>query len=144
MTLEEAFINKKMEDIERYLTELKDLLKFSNKLILSDNLKIHAQERIFQLIVDSITSINQHIIKELELSKEPEDPQTAFYILAEKQILPEKFAFKVAPVVAVRNRIVHEYESLDQDLFAKNLRENYTDFEKYLKYIEEYLNKKSA
>jgi len=55
--------------------------------------------------------------------------------------LPEKFAFKIAPVVAVRNRIVHGYESLDQALFIKNLRNNYSDFEKYIKLIEKYLEK---
>jgi uncharacterized protein YutE (UPF0331/DUF86 family) len=139
MTLEQAFINKKIEDIEGYLTKVKDLLKFSDKKILSDYIKFHAEERLFQLIVDAIIDINQHIIKETDLSKEPEDPQGVFYILGENNILPGKFAFKIAPVIAVRNRIVHGYETLDQNLFTKNLRENYTDFEKYLKYIEKYL-----
>jgi len=141
MTFEQAFIYKKIEDIERYLKEVKDLFKFSDKNILSDFIKSHAQERLFQLIVDAIIDINQHIIKELELTKEPEDPQSAFYTLGENKILPEKFAFKIAPIVAVRNRIVHGYESLDKNLFAKNLRENYPDFGKYIKFITEYLNK---
>lgn len=138
MTFEKAFIYKKIEDIDGHLVKVKDILKLSDIKILSDYTKFHTEERLFQLIVDAIIDINQHIIKELEL-KGAEDPQGAFYVLGENKILPEKFAFKIAPVVAVRNRIVHGYESLDQSLFTKNLRKNYSDFEKYIKLIDKYL-----
>ncbi|NQS99985.1 MAG: DUF86 domain-containing protein, partial [Candidatus Omnitrophica bacterium] len=56
-------------------------------------------------------------------------------------ILPEDFATKIAPVVAVRNRIVHGYETLDKKLFIKNLRKNHSDFSKYTKLIEKYLDR---
>ncbi|MCX6723962.1 MAG: DUF86 domain-containing protein [Candidatus Staskawiczbacteria bacterium] len=141
MTFEKTFIYKKMEDIERYLAEVKDLLKFSDNEILSDYIKFHTEERLFQLIVDAIIDINRHFIQELDLAKSPEDPQSVFYVLGENKILPGKFAFKIAPVVAVRNRIVHGYETLDLSLFTKNLRKNYPDFEKYLKYVEKFLKK---
>jgi len=141
MTFEQAFINKKMEDIDGYLLKIKELLKFEDDKILSDFTKIHTEERLFQLIVDAMVAINRHIISELDIAKEPEDPQSAFYILGEKEILPGEFAFKIAPVVAVRNRIVHGYDSLDQELFIKNLRKNYSDFEKYLKFIAKFLDK---
>ena len=142
MTFEQVFINKKIEDIEDYLVKVKELLKFEDDKILSDFTKFHTEERLFQLIVDAMTAINRHIIEESELDKEPEDPQGAFYILGEKNILPGEFAFKIAPVVAVRNRIVHGYDYLDQELFIKNLRKNYSDFEKYIKLIDGYLKKK--
>lgn len=141
MTFEKAFIFKKMEDIDGYLVKIKDLFKFSDDKILSDYTKFYTEERLFQLIVDAIIDINQHIIKEKEF-KGAEDPQGIFYILGENKILPEEFAFKIAPVVAVRNRIVHGYESLDKVLFTKNLRKNYSDFEKYIKFIEDFLENK--
>ena len=141
MTFEKAFVYKKIEYIEGYLIKVKDLLKFSDNKILSDYTKFLTEERLFQLIVDAITDINQHIIKELELKNTPEDPQNAFYTLGENKILPEKFAFRVAPMVAVRNRLVHGYETLDQSLFTKNLRKHYSDFEKYIKFINKYLSR---
>mgnify|MGYP001562064650 CR=1 FL=1 len=142
MTFEKTFIYKKIEDIERHLTEIKDLLKFSDNEILSDYIKFHAEERLFQLIVDAIIDINRHFIQELDLAKPPEDPQSTFYVLGENKILPEKFAFKMAPVVAIRNRIVHGYETLDLSLFTKNLRAHYSDFEKYIKFINNFLENK--
>ena len=71
------------------------------------------------------------IIKEKDL-KEAEDFQGTFYTLADNNILPKNFALKIAPVVGVRNRIVHGYESLEKSLFMSNLRKNYSDFEKYI------------
>ncbi len=85
MTFEKAFIYKKMEDIDGYLVKVKDIFKFSDTKILSDYTKFHTEERLFQLIVDAIIDINQHIMKELEL-KGAEDPQSAFYILGENII----------------------------------------------------------
>jgi len=143
MTIEKAFIHKKVEDIEKYLVRVKEVLKFSDAEILSDFTKFHTEERLFQLIVDSMTAINKYIVEELKLDTEPEDPQGIFYVLGDNGILPSEFAFKIAPIVAVRNRIVHGYESLDQNLFARKLRENFSDFEKYAKYILKHLDKTS-
>lgn len=124
MTFEKFFIIKKFEEILSYLKELNDLLKFSAKEILADSGKIHIAERLLQLIVDTIIDINQHFIKELNL-KISEDFQGTFYILGENEILPMDFAEKIAPVVGLRNRIVHRYETLNKPLFME-LRINFT------------------
>jgi len=140
MTFNQLFVSKKIKEIEGYIEETKEFLEFSDEEILKDSGKMHIAERLVQLVVDAIIDINQDIIKELDL-KPMEDFQSTFYTLAENNILPKDFAEKIAPVVAVRNRIVHGYESLDKELFIRNLRKNYFDFGKYIKLIEEYLEK---
>jgi len=84
--------------------------------------------------------INQHFIRELDF-KISEDFQGTFYILGKKGILPNGFAKKIAPVVGLRNRIVHRYDTLNKELFIKTFRKNYSDFEKYIKLINQYLEK---
>ena len=138
MTFEKAFIYEKIETIEKYLREVTDLLSLSDKDILSDYTKLHTAERLLQLIVDAMIDINQHIIKEKNL-KIIEDLQGTFYVLGDNAILPQDFVNKIAPVVAVRNRIVHGYETVDKNLLVVNLRKNYSDFEKYIKLIDKYL-----
>lgn len=140
MTFDQLFIKKKINEMEGYIKEVKDFLKFSDKEIFEDSGKIHIAERLLQLVVDAMLDINQHIIRELKL-KMIEDFQSTFQILAEDKILPKDFAEKIAPIVAVRNRIVHGYESLDRKLFITNLRKNYSDFGKYIGFIEKYLEK---
>jgi len=140
MTFEKAFVLKKIEEIIGYLNETEDLLKFSDKEILSDSGKTHIAERLLQLIVDEMIDINQHFIKELNL-KVSEDFQGTFYILGENKILPIDFAQKIAPVVGLRNRVVHRYETLDIRLFISIFRKNLDDFKIYIKIINDYLKK---
>jgi uncharacterized protein YutE (UPF0331/DUF86 family) len=141
MVFEKAFIFQKLEEISGYLEELKDLLKFSDKRIINNSGKLHIAERLLQLIVDTMIDINQHFIRELKL-KISEDFQGTFYILGDNNILPKSFAQKIASVVGLRNRIVHRYDTLDKPLFIKTLRENYSDFEKYMRLISKYLKRK--
>ena len=84
--------------------------------------------------------VNQHIIHELNL-KISEDLQGTFLILGENNVLPKDFAQKIAPVTGVRNILVHQYEKLDKEMFIRNLRKHFSDFEKYQQYIVEYLKK---
>lgn len=140
MTFEKAFVLKKIEEIFGYLNETEDLFKFSDKEILSDSGKMHIAERLLQLIVDEMIDINQHFIKELNL-KISEDFQGTFYILGENKILPIDFAQKIAPVVGLRNRVVHRYETLDTRLFISIFRKNLDDFKIYVKIINDYLKK---
>ena len=141
MTFEKAFVLQKLEGISNYLAEIKDLLKFSDKEILDDYLKLRSLERLLQLVVDEMIDINQHFIRELNL-KISEDFQGTFYILGENNILPKEFAEKLAPVVGLRNRIVHRYEELNKELFVKTFKKNLPDFEEYLKLINKYLERK--
>lgn len=138
MTFQKAFVSQKLEEILGYLKEIEELLKFTDKEILNDSLKLHTAERLLQLIVDAIIDVNQHFIKELNL-KISEDFQGTFYILAENNILPTDFAAKIAPVVGLRNLIVHRYEKLDKPLFIATFRKNYSDFKMYLKIINDHL-----
>lgn len=138
MTFEKIFVTEKLEEISKYLKETKELFRFSDKDILSDSGKTHIAERLFQLIVDTILDVNYHFIRELDL-KISEDLQGTFYTLRDNQILSEEFANKVAPVVGLRNRIVHRYDSLDKKLFIETFRKNCSDFEMYINLIVNYL-----
>ncbi|MBZ1348217.1 MAG: DUF86 domain-containing protein [Candidatus Nealsonbacteria bacterium] len=138
MTFQKAFVLQKIEEILKNLEETKKILKFSDKEILLDFLKYHTAERLLQLIVDLMLDINQHFIRELNL-KISDDFQGTFYILGTKGILPKHFAQKIAPVVGLRNRIVHRYETLDKGLFIKSFRKNCVDFAKYIQLINQKL-----
>ncbi|OGF21503.1 hypothetical protein A2Y83_04470 [Candidatus Falkowbacteria bacterium RBG_13_39_14] len=141
MSFEKLFVLKKLNQLQDYIDELKDLLdKNSNKAILSNSGKMHIAERLLQLISDIMVDINQHFIKELNL-KMVEDFQSTFYTLGDNNILQKKFAIKIAPVVGIRNRLVHRYEELDKKIFVEKLRDNYKDFYKYIKLINKYIKK---
>ncbi len=138
MVFSEILVDEKIKRIRGYLAEVKPLLGFSVSEILGDFTKLRAIERNFQLIVDEMIDINQHFIKELgfDLSN---DLEGTFHIMGENKILPEDFALKIAPVVGLRNRLVHRYEKLDPKVFIEAFQKDYSDFERYIKFISDYL-----
>lgn len=142
MTFSKEFIYKKLETISQYTKELGVFFKQNNdEQILSDTEKSHIAERLAQLIIDNMIDINQHFIRELGLEM-PDDFYGSFSILGKSDVLPEEFASRIAPITAVRNILVHQYEKLDKKMFIHNLRKNFSDFEQYAQYITKYLNKK--
>jgi len=139
MTLNQGLIVSKLELIEQYRTQLANFLKSSDREILDLPEKRLSIERTFQLLVDAMVDINQHLISELQLPH-ANDLQSTFYPLGEKGILSSDFAQKLAPIVGVRNRLVHQYEDTDEKLFLKNLRDNFSNFETYQGFIVKYLS----
>ena len=141
MTFSTAFVYQKLQTIEEYRKELAELLKkTSDEEFFSSSEKLHVAERLVQLIVDGMIDINQHFIRELKLELS-DDLQGTFAALGENKIIPQEFAEKIAPVVGVRNILVHQYEKLDKEVFVKNLRKHFSGFEKYRQYIVAYLEK---
>ena len=140
MTFNGLFVYKKLNKIEEYLEELEEFLKFTDKEIFDDSMKMHIGERLFQLIIDEILDINQHFIGELDL-KLTEDFQGTFDTLADNKIISKEFSNKISGVVNLRNIIIHDYEKFDKKLFLKDLRKNYSDFKKYIKFIVKFLEK---
>ena len=140
MTFSDAFVLEKLAEVGKYQEELGRLLEFSDQDILGDSGRMHIAERLLQLLVDTTLDINQHFIKELNLDV-AEDFQSTFYILGRQGILEVDFVEKIAPVVGLRNRVVHRYETLDKKLFLQALRQNYKDFDVYAKLIKQHLEK---
>ena len=136
--IDTELMKTKIRNIQQYLDEIRHILSLNAKDIIDNIEKLKTLERNFQLIVDEALDINIHFIKNLDL-KSPDDFQSTFKILGENSILPNDFAQKIAPVVAVRNRLVHRYEVLDKQLFVENFQKHYTDFEKYMKSVDDYL-----
>lgn len=141
--IEERFIETKLFNIQGYFKELEDVLAYSDQEIKKDFLKIRALERILQLIVDEIIDINNHIIRYARLNI-PDDFQSSFLVLAENKIFSKHFAEKIAPVVGLRNRLVHRYEKVDLDILLGSIRKNKVDFREYVKYIFKFLKGQGA
>jgi len=138
--LDKIFVREKNEKIKIYLQEIEEIIKLDTKEILGDIRNLRTLERDFQLIIDEIIDINIHFIRELEL-KSPKDFQSTFEILAEGKIIPDDFAVKIAPVVGLRNKLVHRYEEIDRKFFVEQVKKEYKDFIEYIRYINQYLEK---
>lgn len=137
--IDKRFVEKKLSYIQAHHKELEDVLNYSDKEIKKDFLKLRALERILQLIVDEMIDTNNHIIRYANLQI-PDDFQSGFLVLAENRILPEAFAGRIAPIVGLRNRLVHRYEKIDLDILLDSTRKNKAEIKEYVRHIFDFLD----
>lgn len=139
--IDKDLIQSKMYDIQGYYKEIEPITKESVKDIIENKLKLRTLERLFQLIVDAAVDINTHIISESGFQV-PNDYQGTFTTLYENKILPVDFALKIAPSVGLRNLIVHKYGDVNLKKMIEDIKNEISEYLDYLKYINEYLEKK--
>jgi len=139
--INKKLIESKLKDIKVYQKEIEPVLKFSNQEIIKDHLKLRTIERDLQLIVDTMVDINSYIISQKKLQPF-EDFQSTFIILGKNKILPMEFALKIAPIVGLRNKVVHKYGKVDIKKLLDNIKKGFSDFNAYIKHINKFLKKK--
>lgn len=142
MTLRKQFIGDKITIANEYLLKARDIFNaMTTDEIIHSELNLHTLERYLQLIVDAVLDINNHIIKELDFES-AKDLKGTFEILSDNSILEKEFAQKISNVVGLRNRIVHQYEKVDNRKFLDDFRKYNGNFDEYFKCILYYLDNK--
>lgn len=134
--LDKELITRKLSRIKQYLAELEPLILLGEQAVARDSIKCHAAERLFQLVVDAMIDINTHIIRGRALPS-PDDLQSTFIALGDADILPKYFAKKLAPIVGLRNAVVHRYETVSVGRFVHELVRDFNDFKTYATVIAE-------
>jgi uncharacterized protein YutE (UPF0331/DUF86 family) len=136
-----GLVQSKMSSIENDVQQIKEFSAPDTHSIIEDNRTLRAIERLFQLIVDTAVSINEHIISS-EKFPMPDDYRNTFVMLGEKKVLPMEFALKIAGSVGLRNLIVHKYGDVDLGQMIADIKADIEQYEEYLQYIEKYIKMK--
>ena len=89
-------------------------------------------ERVLQEAIEAALDVNAHLIAELGHDV-PDDYFGGFVKLGQLGILSEELAAALAPSAGLRNRLVHEYDALDD---AKVLAAVGTILDLYPRYIQ--------
>ncbi|MFH1956511.1 MAG: DUF86 domain-containing protein [Patescibacteria group bacterium] len=135
--LDKEIIEKKIKQIISYLNEIEPVLKLNFKDYRKDVYKIRTLERNTQLIVDNIIDINNELI--LGQNIEPaDDYYGTFTKLKQTNIFPDKLISILAPLTGLRNRLVHEYEKVDQKILFTTMQKRIKDIKEYLKIVLHY------
>ena len=135
-------IERKLKLLAEYLNELDQISQASYKQYQTDFQVKRTAERLIQLVVEVATDVNGLLI--VGLGEAP--PQvyfTSFTNLSQLGILPEDFAQTLAPTTAIRNRLVHEYDRVDDRLVYISIKPILEEFTQYLDTIRKYVQKKS-
>jgi|SRR3989344_3655136 len=130
-------IKDKIEEIEKFMTELEDFTPENLEAYIEDHLKKAACERYFEKIVEACVDLASLVISYKRLNI-PEDDEKAFYVLSHNNIITMELANKLKEAKGMRNIIAHEYGKVDDELVFPAVKEELIpDVEKFLQKIKE-------
>lgn len=139
--LDKEFIKTKIELIQSDLEKLEELKGYTIGQIAADFLKWNTLQLLLVKIIGRAIDINAHIIAEKGDLKEraPVNSRETFLRIGEMEILPREFAELIAGSASFRNKIIHEYNELDEKKVYTTVDEALEQYTKYCQYILDYI-----
>ena len=129
-------IKNKVEDLERFLQELSEIVPDTFEEYKIDFGAKAACERYAEKIIEAIVDLAFLIIKEKKL-KIPEDDESSFNILSKSKIISAELAKRLIDAKGMRNIIVHEYGEIDDEIIFNSVTEDLEkDTKEFIKSIE--------
>ena len=134
-------INDKIEEIERYLQELSEIMPHNFEEYKFDFKTSAACERYSEKIIGAIIDAAFLIIKENKL-KIPEEEKQSLDILFEESIISNKLKERLKDDKGMRNILAHEYGKIDDKIVFESIKnELIFDAEEFIKQIKKFIKK---
>lgn len=133
-------VRRKLANMKEYLKELETLSKRDLEGYLGNFEYRRAVERLIQIIVETAVDCNNLIVISLG-ERPPIGYKESFLKLAKLKVISPEFASSLIPFVSLRNRIVHEYEEIKDELVFASIRQVLGEFAKYQKMVAKFISK---
>jgi len=129
------YLNQTIEHLNNW-TERIDSKEFIERLELQKQYGIY---HAFQIGIEIITDLVSMIVKDVKLI--PKDDYSNINILKNKKIVSEDLAAKLREANGLRNRIVHDYNGLDNEIAYDRLTNLIKYFQEFKVKAKEWLKK---
>lgn len=133
-------IRRKLINLTEYIQELEPFSNYSYEQYVSNYFIKRTGERLLQLIVENMVDINSIIIAEMN-HVPPKDYFSSFEIVGELGIIPIEFAQELAPSTGMRNRLVHEYDKIQDEIIFQSIKSVIQMVNKYMEFIKTHISK---
>jgi uncharacterized protein YutE (UPF0331/DUF86 family)/predicted nucleotidyltransferase len=130
---------KLLRHLEAAIGHLNEISRMEKVQFMKDGLASGAAKYYLQTAIGACLDIGNHIISS-EGFRSPKDYRDVFNILNEQGILPDETIGDFRNLAGLRNRLVHLYWEVDDDLIYMFLRTRLGDFENYARMITGFLD----
>ncbi len=120
--VERGVVRRKLERIRENLRLLEPLARLDAAAYAADVYRRKAAEKLLQEVVEAAADVNAHLLVESGRAA-PDDLYSSFLGLAELGVLDPELARRLAPSAGLRNRLIHEYEQIDDGVVLASLRQ---------------------
>jgi uncharacterized protein YutE (UPF0331/DUF86 family) len=133
-------LKRKLARIVENLGALRPIQEMDDKEYVQDLYRRKATERLLQELIEAAIDINLHLISQTGHSV-PDDYYQTFVKLGELKIIPSDLAQKLAPSAGLRNRLVHEYDAIEDGLILQSVTMAEELYSQYVKEISDFLSR---
>ena len=123
-----------LNNLRLYQEKLDILAKYPKAAFLEDFTKVESAKHLLQVSIQCCLDIAHHIIAD-EGYRTPQDSYDAFLVLHEENIIPNSFMPALRQMVSFRNRAVHLYWDINDEIIYDILQNDRADFERFVSYI---------
>ena len=124
-------IENRIKKLQDYLEKLVELKNINKNEFISDFRNSNSAKYLLQVSIECCLDISNHIIAS-EKFRSPDDYADSFRVLNEQKIVPDSLIDRLIEMAKFRNRIVHVYWEVDEDLVYDIIQNYLSDFELFI------------
>ena len=129
--------------LRQYMGYLRDIAKLSLEEFLNDPMAVGSARYYLQASIESCIDIANHIIA-TEGLRAPKDYKDTFKVLNEAGVIPDDLTQTMRAMAGLRNLLVHLYWEVDDEMIYEGIRSELDDFETFVAYIMEFVEKQTS
>jgi len=124
----------KLDRLKDYLSELETFASLSFEEYQSLIHNRRSVERLIQLLVECASDVNAHILAK-KAKIVVEDYRSSFLLMGQKGYLNSELAAGLSKAAGMRNRLVHEYERIDDRIVFQSIPVALVSFKQYMEQV---------
>lgn len=136
--LDLALVRRKLATIVRNLDDLRAVEGLTLQAYRSERFRQKGIERLLQETIEAAVDVALHL---LSAAGEPTAPDyySSFIAAGRAGLVPEELGRRLAPSAGLRNRLVHEYDAIDDAIVLAAVRDARRQFSEFVAAIEQHL-----
>jgi len=138
--VEFEIVRRKLGIIQNALVALDQAEAIDLEAYLRDLWRRKATERFLQEMIEAAADVAAYLLVETGRAA-PVDSRSAFTELGNAGVLSAELARALAPAAGLRNRLVHEYDEIDDRIVFEAVGEARALFPRFIAEVEAFLNR---
>ena len=124
-------IDEKLLFMSTCLNKLKKLQQLDKKTFIDDFTKVDSSKYLLQVSIEAMLDISSHLIARNRWGK-PKDNKEHFQMLCDNGIIDSKDVVIYFNMAKFRNRIVHMYFNISDEMIYDIVQNHLEDFERFI------------
>lgn len=124
-------IDEKLLFMTTCLNKLKKLKQIEKDTFIDDFTKVDSSKYLLQVSIEAMLDISSHLIARNRWGK-PKDNKEHFQLLCDNGIIDSKDVVIYFNMAKFRNRIVHMYFNISDEMIYDIVQNNLDDFERFI------------